>query len=195
MVNFHSKGDMVMGLLQEIAESLGNENLKRLADGQGNFDDHGSPDLQSIQELVKNIDPKTLQQLFARMAQQVNPQEYSDHVTPGVGGTNPLGKLLPEGLATIATALLSRLKEGGAGNLASLGKDLGLTSTDPNNMNPDDVAAVARYAQQEKPEAFGKATAQIGQQKPELLHGFLGKAALALTAAALASHFIKLDRK
>jgi hypothetical protein len=62
-------------------------------------------------------------------------------------------------------------------------------------MNSDDVAKVARYTQQNHPEAFGKAAAQIGQEQPGLLHGFLGKAAMAVAAAALASHFIKPDRK
>jgi len=184
-----------MGLLQEIAASVGNENLKRLSDGQGDFDDHGSPDVQALQELIKKIDPQQLQQIFGRIAQQVNPQEYSDHVTPGVGGTNPLGNLNSATLGSIAAVLLSRLKEAGMGNLATLAKQLGLQTTDPNQMNAKDVAAVAGYAQKNQPDAFGKAATEIGQQQPHVLHSFLGKAALALTAAALASHFIKLDRK
>lgn len=144
--------------------------------------------------MLKNIDPQQLQQILGRSVQQVNPQEYSDHVTPGVGGTNPLGSLGQSGLATIAAALLSHLKAAGAANDTSLGKDLGLQSTDPNKMNADDVASVASYAQQNHPEAFGKAAAQVGQQQPVLLHSFLGKAGLALAAAALASHFIKTNR-
>jgi hypothetical protein len=62
-------------------------------------------------------------------------------------------------------------------------------------MNSNDVAKVARYTQENHPEAFGKAAAEIGQQQPGLLHSFLGKSAMALAAAALASHFIKMDRK
>ena len=58
-----------------------------------------------------------------------------------------------------------------------------------------EFAAVARYTQEKHPEAFGKAAAQIGQQQPGLLNSFLGKAAMAAAAAALASHFIKMDRK
>jgi hypothetical protein len=57
------------------------------------------------------------------------------------------------------------------------------------------VAAIARYTQENHPEAFGKAAAEIGQKQPGLLHSFLGKAAMAAAAAALASHFIKMDRK
>ncbi len=184
-----------MGLLQEIADSIGGDNLKRLSAGQGNFNDQKSDDQQSLQEMIKNIDPKKLEQIFGNTAKQVDPEEYSDHVTPGVGGTNPLGNLGAGGLATIATVLLSRLKEANAGGPSPVDKVPGLQTTDPKQMDADDVAAVARYTQQNHPEAFGKAATQIGQQQPALLHSFLGKAALAITAAALASHFIKTDRK
>ncbi len=183
-----------MGLLQEISGALSNDNLNRLSSGQANFDDQSSLDLQSLQEMIKKIDPQQLQQILKQSAQQVAPQEYSDHVTPGVGGTNPLGNLGQAGLGAIAAALLNHLKAAGATNDASLSKDLGLQTTDPKKMNADDVAAVARYTQQNQPEAFGKAAAQIGQQQPAILHSFLGKAVLAVGAAALASHFIKTNR-
>ena len=62
-------------------------------------------------------------------------------------------------------------------------------------MDANDVAKVAQYTQEKHPDAFGKAAAQIGQEKPDLLHSFVGKAGMALAAAALASHFIKMDRK
>src|SRR5215475_4193730 len=103
-----------MGLLQELAESLGGDNLKRLSAGQGNFESASSPDQNALQEMIKKIDPKQLQQVFGKTAQQINPEEYSDHVTPGVGGTDPLGKVGAGGLGTIASVLLNRLKEAGA---------------------------------------------------------------------------------
>ena len=185
-----------MGLLQEIADSVGSENLKRLSDGQGNFDSESSTDVHSLEEMLRNIDPEQLQQILARVAGQIDSRKFSDHVTPGVAGTNPLAGLNPAMLGAIAAALLGRLKEAvGSGNLPALAKQIGLQTTDPKQMNPADVAAVARYTQQNEPEAFGKATAQVGQQHPGSLHGFLGKAALAVAAAALASHFIKMDRK
>ena len=184
-----------MGLLQEIADSIGGSDLKRLSAGQGNFDDQNSTDLQSLQQMMKNIDPKQLQQIFTQSAQQIDPEEYSDHVTPGVGGTDPLGKLGPTGLGAIATVLLSKLKEAGAASNAGQGNVPGLQGADPKQLSADEVAAMAKYAQQNHPEAFGKAASQISQQQPGLLHSFLGKAALAVTAAALASHFIKPDRK
>lgn len=184
-----------MGLLQEITEALGGDNLKRLSAGQGNFQDQNSPDQEALQEMVKKIDPKQLQQIFGKTAQQIDPEEYSDHVTPGVGGTDPLGNLGSGGLASLASVLLSRLKEAGAAVSAEQNKVPGVKTADPKQMSADEVAAMARYAQQNHPEAFGKAAADIGQKQPALLHSFLGKAALAVGAAALASHFIKPDRK
>ena len=71
----------------------------------------------------------------------------------------------------------------------------GLRTTDPTQMKADDVAAVARYTQQNHPEAFGQAATEIAQKEPALLQSFLGKAGLSLGVAALASHFIKTDRR
>jgi len=184
-----------MGILQELSESLGSENLQRLSAGQGNFDNQNSPDLDALSEMIKKLDPNQLQQVLGKSARQIDPEDYSDHVTPGVGGTDPLGKLGAGGLGAIASVLLSRLKEAGAATDAQQGKSPSLPTTDPKQMNADEVAAMARYAQQNHPDAFGKAAAEIGQKQPALLHSFLGKAALAITAAALASHFIKPDRK
>jgi hypothetical protein len=187
-----------MALLQDIAATIGSDDLKRLSSGQADFDTPDSSDQQSLQDLLKHIDTSKLQQIFAQTAEQTDPQEYSDHVTPGVGGTNPLGNLSGPALASIATILIGALKNAGANSGAGgspLAKVPDLQTTDPQKMDPDDVAAVARYTQQNQPAAFGKAAAQVAQQQPALLHSFMGKAALALGAAALASHFIKMDRR
>jgi hypothetical protein len=62
-------------------------------------------------------------------------------------------------------------------------------------MDAHDVAKVARYTQENHPGAFGQATTEIAQKQPAALQSVWGKAALALGAAAIASHFIKMDRK
>jgi hypothetical protein len=187
-----------MGLLQAITDSIGSENLQRLAAGKVNLGDPNSPDMQHLQQMIKNIDPSQLQQILAKVAQQVDPQEYSDHVTPGAGGTNPLGTLPAAGLGSIAAVLVNCLKKSAGGGGASespLEEVPDLQTTDPKQMDADDVAAVARYAQANHPDAFGQAATQIAQKQPALLHSFLGKAALAVGVAALASHFIKPDRR
>jgi hypothetical protein len=187
-----------MGLLQEITNTIGSENLKRFAAGNADLDDPKSPDMQHLQEMIKNIDPDQLQQLLSKSSQEIDPQEYSDHVTPGAGGTNPLGNLSSAGLGSIAAVLVNCLKKSGAGGGPSespLEEVPGLRTTDPKEMDASDVATVARYAQANHPDAFGQAATQIAQKQPALLHSFLGKAALAVGVAALASHFIKPDRR
>ena len=187
-----------MGLLQDIADSIGGDTLERMSAGQANVDSPSSPDLQHLQEMIRNIDTDKLQQIFAEVAGKVEPQEYSDHVTPGVGGTDPLGSLNSSALGSLAKLLVGCLATAAAGSRANgspLDKVPDLQTTDPTKMDADDVAAVAKYAQEHHPEAFSKAATQIAQQQPALLHSFLGKAVLAVGAAALAKHFIKMDRR
>lgn len=185
-----------MGLLQQIGSMIGGEGqLQNLASGRGNFSDPNAPDHQNFQNMVSNAPQGVLQQVFSGIAGKMNPQEYSDHVTPGVGGTNPLGGLGAGGLGTIASALIGKLTGSGGYNSSSLLSRIpGLQTADPNQMDEKQVASLASYTQQNHPELFGQAAAQVGQQQPGLLHSFLGKAGLALGAAALASHFIKMDR-
>jgi hypothetical protein len=184
-----------MGLLQDIANAVGSDRVQQLADGEGDFDEHGSADHMTLQELLKKVDPQQLQAILGQATRRIDPQEYSDHVTPGVGGTDPLGSLKGGGLAAIAGALLNQLKQAGASAATQPQQIPGVRTSDPKEMDAEDVAAVARYTQQEHPEAFGKAAAEVGQKQPGLLNSFLGKTAMAMAAAALASHFIKMDRK
>jgi hypothetical protein len=185
------KGRCSVGVLQDIAAAIGNQNLQRLSDGDANLDDAGSPDLQHIQQMLKNIDPDKLQQIFAGAAAETDPQEYSDHVTPGVGGTNPLGNLSTAALGSIATILVGQLKNA----MANRGVAGSPAEQIPNLQTDDPKQMVAKYTQQNHPEVFGQAAAQVAQKQPALLHSFLGKAALAIGAAALASHYIKMDKR
>jgi hypothetical protein len=181
-----------MGLLQEIGSLASGGNIQRLASGEGNFQDPRSPDQQTFQDMVGRANPSQLQQVFSQAATQMSPQEYAAHITPGAGGTNPLGALGGGGLAIIASALINHLT--GSGGLSAgslLSRIPGLQTTNPNQMDANQVAAVAQYTQQNHPDIFGRVASQIGQQQPGLLNSFVGKAGLALGAAALASHFIK----
>jgi hypothetical protein len=187
-----------MAVLQDIVAAIGNGDLKRLSEGNANFDSANSPDLPRLQDMIKNFDPKMLQQIFAKTAEQTNPREYSDHITPGVGGTNPLGELSSGALASVAAILVNQLKQLGGGSKAAespLDQVPDLRTQDPQEMDAHDVARVARYTQENHPGAFGQAATEIAQKQPAALQSFWGKAALALGAAALASHFIKMDRK
>ena len=153
-----------MGLLQEITNTIGSENLKRFAAGNANLDDPNSPDMQHLQEMIKNVDPGPIAAAPGEGAQKVDPQEYSDHVTPGAGGTNPLGNLSTAGLGSIAAVLVNCLKKtasGGGSSESPLEEVPGLRTTDPKEMDAGDVATVARYAQANHPDAFGQAATQI----------------------------------
>ena len=103
-----------MGLLQEIADAIGGDKLNQFQKGEGDFEKQSSSDQMALQDLIKRMDPKQLQQVLAQSAQQVDPQEYADHVTPGVGDTDPLGQLKGGSLASIASVLLNQLKQAGS---------------------------------------------------------------------------------
>jgi hypothetical protein len=187
-----------MGVLQDIAATIGTSDLQRLSDGKAKFDSPDSADVQRLHDMIKNFDPKKLQQVFAKIAEQTNPKEYSDHVTPGVGGTNPLGELSSGALGSVAGILVDQLRKLGGGRNAPdspLDQVPDLQTKDPQKMDAHDVAKVARYTQENHPGAFGQAATEIAHKQPAALSSFWGKAAMALGAAALASHFIKMDRK
>src|SRR5947209_17016162 len=144
-----------MGLLQQIGSMIGGGDLQRWSSGQGNFDDPNSPDHQNFQNVVAQADPSHVQQVFSQAAQQMNPQEYSNHITPGVGGTNPLGALGAGGLGSIASALLGGLMNNGYNTGSLISRIPGLRTTNPNQTDPQQVAAVAQYTQQNHPDIFG----------------------------------------
>jgi pyridoxal biosynthesis lyase PdxS len=176
-----------MSMLSEIGSLLSGQEGQRLAAGQGNFQNADSPDMQRVQQMFSQLNPQQQQQVMSQAAQQMNPQQYADHMSSG--GSSPLANLSSGGLRTIASTLLQHLGAGGvAGSLLS--RIPGLQTTDPSQMDHNQVAALAQYTQQNHPDIFGRAAAQLGQQQPDLLHSFLGKAGLAIGAAALASHFM-----
>ena len=182
-----------MSILSQLGSLIGGEDAQRLASGQGNFQSPDSPDVQRVQEMFSKLNPQQQQQVFSQAAQQMNPQDYAAHMNPNAGGSSPLSNIGSAGLRTIASTLLQHLGAGGiTGNLLS--RIPGLQTHDPAQMDQNQVAALARYTQQNHPDLFGRAAAQIGQQQPDLLHSFLGKAGLAIGAAALASHFMKTDQ-
>jgi hypothetical protein len=205
-----------MGLLDQLGGLLGGqEHIERLANGQGNFNDPSSPDHDRFGQMLSHADPQDLQNAIGQATQQTDPQDYADHITPGVGGTNPLANVGRGGLSTIASALMGNLmghggqsSGGGGGILGSalsgltgggggggmlgglLNKIPGLRTTDPNQMDESQVAALANYTRQNHPDAFSRATSQIGQQNPGLLQHLLGNKMLMGVAAGLAMKFL-----
>ena len=183
-----------MGLLDTITSALGGggqQQVQQMANGQGNFADPNSPDHAGLSALLSHAPAGLAGQVFSQVASRMSPQAYSDHVTPGVGGTNPLGGLESGALGMIASSLMGQLTgPGGLSPQTLLSRIPGLGTTNPAQMNAGQVAQVASYAQQNHPDLFGQAAAQVGQQQPGLLGTLLGHAGLSQGVAALASHFL-----
>ena len=165
--------------------------LGRFMGGGANFNDPQSQDRRHFDQMVGHASDDDLSTAFSQAARGVDAHEYRDHVTPGVGGTDPLGALGGGGLSTIATALMGHLAGGGGANMAGLlGKIPGLSHTDPNRMTSHEVASLANYTRQHHPDAFGRAAAQVGRQDPGMLQQLLGNKAMMSAAAAMASRFM-----
>ena len=173
-----------MSFFDQIANAMGgSEKVERFARGEADFADDRSPDFQHWNDLVGAAPPERLREAIGEAARRVDSREYDDHVTPGVGGTDPLGGLGKGALAGLAASLLRNL--GGGGGLTDLIP--GLRTSDPNRMSPRDVADLAKYARERDPDAFSRAATEIGHQEPNVLRSLLGNKALMLGAAALAA--------
>jgi hypothetical protein len=181
-----------MGLLDQIIGKLGGqEPVERLAREEADFEDPQSPDFAHWNELVGAAPPEAVQDAMTRAAQRVDPQEYYEHITPGVRGTDPLGALGQGALGTLAGRLLESLTGGHGGDLDQLRQRVpGLHTADPQRMSPQEVASLADYLRRHHPEAFGRAAAQLGREAPGLLQQLLGNKALMLAAAGLAAKFL-----
>jgi hypothetical protein len=180
-----------MGFFDQMTQMLGGrEQVDRFARGEVDFNDPNSRDFQNWNQLVGSAPPEALEESFTQAARRVDQQEYYDHVTPGVGGTDPLGGLGQGALGALAGALIGNLTGGRRGGTDLRQMIPGLQHTDPQQMSPHEVAALANYTRQHNPEAFGRAAAQVGRQQPGLLQSLLGNKALMLGAAALAAKYM-----
>jgi hypothetical protein len=181
-----------MGLLDQIIGTLGGqEPVERLAREEANFDDPQSPDFAHWNELVGAAPPEAVQDAMTRAAQHVDPQEYYEHITPGVRGTDPLGALGSGALGTLASRLLGSLTGGDRVDPDQLRQQVPeLHTADPQRMSSQEVARLADYLRQHHPEAFGRAAAQLGREEPGLLQQLLGNKFLLMAAAGLAGKFL-----
>lgn len=185
---------------------LSGDFLQRLAGG--NMDPAQPNDRQDMGQLISNVPSETFQQHTTNALTQVDSQEYQNHITPGVGGTNPLGGLGKGLLGSLAGSLVGNLlggqMGGGMGSLAGslagsmmggqmgssgiggLASMLGLSHTDPQQMDENDVAKLAAHAQQNNPGALAATAAQY-QNQPNVLQSLLGNKGLMLAGAGLAA--------
>ena len=211
-----------MGLLDQLSSVLGGG-----GGDQGGPHFGSSPAGQQWGQAVRGTPVDQLAGIFGHTARNVDPNQYRDHVTPGAGGTNPLGMLKGPALALVGGLLLKHMLGsrggtssgggmggglggmlgsvlggqgggglgglmggggGGAGALGGLlGRIPGLTTSDPNQMDPPQVAALADYARQNDPDAFGRAMAEAGHHDPGILHNLLGNQGMMMAAQQLSN--------
>jgi hypothetical protein len=175
-----------MGMLEQI---LGGPQADRFAKQQADFSHHETEDFNKWNELVGSAPPDHVQEAYTQAAREVPHEEYRDHITPGVGGTNPLGGLGGGMLGTLAGRLLGGLGGNANGNIP------GLSTANPSDMNENDVAVLADYMRRNHPEKFGQVAAEVQRENPSMLQKLMGHKMLLLAAAGLAGKLLTNPRR
>src|SRR5689334_10888025 len=119
---------------------------------------------------------------------QVPPEEYQQHVTPGAGGTDPIGQLPQAQRSDLASTILNILGNRGI-DLSSIAQSAGLGTLNPSQMSPGDLSGLLQWTQQNHPQAFGYAASQY-QNQPNILQALLGNPALMSMLGSLGSQFL-----
>lgn len=129
-----------------------------------------------------------VQQAATTAVQQVPAQEYYAHTQPGVSGTDPFGALSGAMRTGLIQNLLGALFKLGVGQ-QQVTQATGVSTLDPSQMSPQDLAALAQWLQQNHPEVLGQ-VAQQYQKQPDVLQSLLGNKALMLLAAGLGAKWM-----
>lgn len=166
---------------------MGNNTFDRLARGpQGTQSQNNQYD--NWNQMVGSAPPEHFGQSATDVIRQMDPQDYYNHTQPGVGGTDPLGNLAQGQRGGLAQGLLGALLGRGQ-NQSALSQATGIQNLDPNHMSPQDLAALAQYAQRNHPEALGQ-VAQENRDNPSLLDSLLGNKAVLAAAAGLGAKYL-----
>jgi hypothetical protein len=84
----------------------GRPSVEHFAREQVNFEDLQSLDFERWNQLVGAAPPEIVQEAMTYAAQREDSQEYYEHITPSVRGTDPLGELGGGILGRLASSLL-----------------------------------------------------------------------------------------
>jgi len=139
-------------------------------------------------QMVGSAPPEQFGQAVSGAISQIPPEQYQQHVTPGMGGTDPLGQLPQGEIAGVAQSVLGALSGRGV-NLNSVAQGAGVGNLNPNNMSPSDLAGVLSWAQQNHPQALGSVATQY-QNQPNILQAILSNPALISTVMSVGSQFL-----
>ncbi len=159
--------------------------LDRLMQGQGALTKN---DYDMWNQEIGSASPDQFQQAATNAVRQVPPEHYAQHFQPDPNGNTPLEKVQQPQRTSFAAAVISALLGHGV-NQNEIQQQANLTSLDPRQMTPQQIAGLLRYAQQNHPEALGQ-VAQQYQDRPSLLHTILGNKALLGLAIGLGSQLI-----
>ena len=104
---------------------------------------------------------------------------------------NAVTQVAPQQRQDLLGGLLGALTGGSAGGLGEIANKLGLSSTDPNQMNQDDAARVMNYARRENPDALR----QTVQEKPWFVKAMGNPVVMGALTLAAAKLFTNLKNK
>ncbi len=157
----------------------------RLAQGPGAIQ---QSDFQDWNQMVGSAPPDQFGRAVFNSIRQVPQREYYEHTQPGVGGTDPFGALQPQQRTSVIGSLLGTLFNRGVDQQQVM-RGAGLDTLDPGQMSPQQMAAVAQWAQQHHPQAFGYTAARY-QDQPDILSSLLGNKALMLAVAGIGAKLL-----
>ena len=162
--------------------------VEQLAQGSGNVQ---QSDMNKWNQTVGSTPQNQFANQVAQAVSQVNPNEYAQHVTPGAGGTDPLGSLNKNELVQIAEALIPALLSSGT-NKSTLQQQTGVSNLNPSSISPNGLASLLQWAQQNAPQALGAVAGQL-QNRPDLLQSILGNKALMSTVTSMGMQFLESE--
>src|SRR5690242_13766956 len=113
--------------------------------------------------MVGSAPPEQFGNAAANAIQQIPAQDYSQHVTPGWGGTDPLGQLPQAQRSGLAGTLIDALMNRGLGT-GNIAEGAGLSTLNPGQMSPSDLAGLLQWTQQNHPQALGQVASQYQSQ-------------------------------
>jgi hypothetical protein len=137
---------------------------------------------------MASVPPEQFAQAAHQAFQQMNPQEYYNHTQPNVGGTNPFGNLPQPQQSGLAQTLLNTLFGRGV-NQQEVQQGAGLSTLNPSQMSPQELAALTQWMQQNHPQALGQAAAQY-QSQPDILSSLMGNKGLMAMGALLGAGYL-----
>ncbi len=134
--------------------------------------------------MVGNAAPEHVAQATTDALSQLNPQDYQNHFQQN----QPIGNLAPQQQSGLAQTLISALLNRGV-NRNQLQQNAGVSTLNPSQMSPQEIASLLQYAQQNHPQALGQVASQY-QNQPDILHSILGNQAIMSIATNLAENYI-----